>query len=163
MKQSTLFNDPAPVNYREQVEELLKKAALLCKEELRELGQKITCPTDLVDLCRTEIGFKTDKEAMMVFYTDARNKILHYEIVVEGTVNHVVIYVREIIKTALNKNASGIIIAHNHPSGECNPSAADIRLTENINKACQAIELQLLDHLVISRDEHLSFREENLI
>ena len=81
----------------------------------------------------------------------------------EGTVDHVPIYPREVVKRALELNASALILVHNHPSGDPTPSEADIAMTGQIDMAANALGLTLHDHLVIGRDRALSFRSEGLL
>lgn len=102
-------------------------------------------------------------EAFMVIYLDSRNKINEYEIINEGTVNKAVVYPRNVIKNALKHNATGIIIIHNHPSGESSPSANDIHLTELISQAASAMDIKLLDHIIVAGTESFSFAQESLL
>ena len=80
-----------------------------------------------------------------------------------GTVDHVPVYPREVVKRALELNASALILVHNHPSGDPTPSGADIEMTEQIRIAAEALGITLHDHLVIGRSRELSFRAEGLL
>ena len=80
-----------------------------------------------------------------------------------GTVDHVPVYPREVVKRALELNASAIILVHNHPSGDPTPSRADIDMTAQIEAAAKALGLVLHDHLIIGRERELSFRAEGLL
>lgn len=73
-----------------------------------------------------------------------------------GTISSVVVYPREIVREALKANAAALILAHNHPSGKAEPSHADRLITEQVVKACQLLEIRVLDHLVIGRGECVS-------
>ena len=89
------------------------------------------------------------KEVFTVIFLDSSHAIIDSVIVAEGTLNVNTVYPREIIKTALEYHAAALIIAHNHPSGSLQPSLQDIKLTKNLFMLCSAMQIQLLDHLII--------------
>ena len=95
-------------------------------------------------------------ECMFIVCLDARNKIICSEKIVEGTVNEATVYPRNIIRSALSNNASKVIIAHNHPGGTTTPSTDDLSLTTKIERALNAIDIQLCDHIIVSGDEYTS-------
>jgi len=80
-----------------------------------------------------------------------------------GTLDAASVYPREVIKTVLNANAAAVIIAHNHPSGNPEPSQADIALTQRLKESLQIVDVRLLDHLVIGGNSSVSFAERNLL
>lgn len=102
-----------------------------------------------------------DKEVIVAFYLDTRNKIISREIVSIGTLNTIVVHPREIFRTAIIRNACSIILAHNHPSGIVKPSNEDIEVTRKLKKAGVIIGIELLDHLIVSREDYYSFEDEN--
>ncbi|MCK5534730.1 DNA repair protein RadC [bacterium] len=106
---------------------------------------------------------KEKKELFKVFYLNNANKILEIEDIFCGTVDHIVIYPREIIKSALDRNATRLIFVHNHPSGNLKPSSCDIQITQELKNACHAVQIELLDHIIISRDGYYSFKANNLL
>ena len=81
----------------------------------------------------------------------------------QGTVDHVPVYPREVVKRALELNASAIILVHNQPSGDPTPSGADIDMTRQIDEAAQALGLTLHDHLIIGKSQELSFRADGYL
>ena len=89
------------------------------------------------------------KEILAVIFLDSSHAIIDSAVVAEGTLNINTVYPREIIKTALEYHAAALIIAHNHPSGSLQPSLQDIKLTKNLFLLCSAMQIQLLDHLII--------------
>ena len=119
-------------------------------------------PTDVINFAKAKIG-REKNEACFIIYLNTKNRLQAYEIINEGTINQVVIYPRNLIKTALEHNATGIIVIHNHPSGECDPSGADIRLTESIKKASTLMGIKLVDHIIITSNDYFSFLEEELL
>ncbi len=81
----------------------------------------------------------------------------------KGTVDHVPVYPREVVKRALELNASALILVHNHPSGDPTPSDADLSMTSAIQDAAQALGIVLHDHLIIGKSRELSFRAQGLL
>ena len=100
---------------------------------------------------------------MAIVYMDTKHHVIKCEVCNEGTVNQVVIYVREIAKQALLCNATAVIMAHNHPSGETTPSEADIRLTSRVSAGLGTLDMKLLDHIIIADAEYFSFTEEGIL
>jgi len=136
-------------------------AALYLKAKAREKKQ-VTCTTELIDFCRTVMGGKQDEE-FCVIYLDAQNQIIEFEPIQKGVVNQAVVYPRQVLERALKKKASAIILAHNHPSGHCRPSDADIRLTKTIQETARLLDILVHDHIIVGEDRFFSFREEGLI
>jgi DNA repair protein RadC len=104
-----------------------------------------------------------DTEQFRVLYLDRKNALVADEAQAQGTVDHVPVYPREVVKRALELNASALILVHNHPSGDPTPSDSDILMTRQIKVAAEALGLTLHDHLVIGRSRELSFRSEGLL
>ena len=95
-------------------------------------------------------------EVFKVVYLNEANFVLAIEDLFEGTVNRSAIYPREVIRRALELGASGMVFAHNHPSGSLEPSVDDIEVTKKLFKACEAVELRALDHLIITEQAYRS-------
>ena len=116
----------------------------------------------VVDYCVSRMGFE-GKEQFRVLLLDKKNALVHDQEVARGTVDHVPVYVREVLSLALERNASALILVHNHPSGDPTPSAADITMTREIRDAAQKLGITVHDHLVIGRGRHVSFRAQGLL
>ncbi len=116
----------------------------------------------VLDYCHTTMAHR-DTEQFRVLYLDRKNVLVADEAQAQGTVDHVPVYPREVVKRALELNASALILVHNHPSGDPTPSEADILMTQHIKTAAEALGLTLHDHLVIGRSRELSFRSEGLL
>jgi len=112
----------------------------------------------VVEYCRTVIGY-AGQERLMVIYLDIHGKYLRDSIEQSGTIGMVMINPRDIVEKALMYKASRIIIAHNHPSGSCAPSKADIEMTKSLKEALKTMNMALEDHIVISPQEYYSFKE----
>ncbi|HEY1844772.1 MAG TPA: DNA repair protein RadC [Buttiauxella sp.] len=104
-----------------------------------------------------------EREIFMVIFIDNQHQIIKYCPMFSGTLNHVEVHPREIVREAMKSNAAAVILAHNHPSGRAEPSKADRAITERIVKACLFMEIRVLDHLVIGRGEYVSFAERGWI
>ncbi|WP_299304922.1 DNA repair protein RadC [uncultured Litoreibacter sp.] len=116
----------------------------------------------LLDYCQTRMAH-LEVEEFRVLYLDRKNALIADEAQGRGTVGHVPVYPREIVKRALELNASAFILVHNHPSGDPTPSHEDIAMTKAVQEAGKALDLQLHDHLIIGRSQHTSFRADGLI
>ena len=116
----------------------------------------------VIDYCHTTMAHR-DTEQFRVLYLDRKNVLVADEAQAQGTVDHVPVYPREVVKRALELNASALILVHNHPSGDPTPSEADIVMTQQIKTAAEALGLTLHDHLVIGRSQEISFRSEGLL
>ncbi|OAT28644.1 RadC family protein [Proteus myxofaciens] len=100
-----------------------------------------------------------DREVFIVLFLDNQNQLIDFEEMFKGTINRVEVHPREIVRQSIKKNATSIILAHNHPSGISEPSLADKQLTEKIFSACQLVGVNVLDHLVIGHENCVSFAE----
>ncbi len=116
----------------------------------------------VLDYCHTAMAHR-DTEQFRVLYLDRKNVLVADEAQAQGTVDHVPVYPREVVKRALELNASALILVHNHPSGDPTPSDADSAMTDQIRIAAEALGLTLHDHLVIGRSKEISFRSEGLL
>jgi DNA repair protein RadC len=102
-------------------------------------------------------------EVFCCLFLDARHRLIRYEELFRGTIDGATVYPREVVKRALQCNASAVILGHNHPSGVAEPSEADRSITVKLAKALALVEIRLLDHLVVSRGGHVSLAERGLI
>ncbi len=116
----------------------------------------------LLDYCRTAMAYRTT-EQFRVLFLDRKNTLIADEEQQRGTVDHVPVYPREVVKRALELNASAMILVHNHPSGDPEPSDADIVMTRRIQEAAAALGIVVHDHLVIGAQSEFSFRANDLI
>lgn len=116
----------------------------------------------LLDYCHTTMAHR-QTEQFRILFLDRKNVLIADEDQARGTVDHVPVYPREVVKRTLELNASALILVHNHPSGDPTPSEADIAMTDQINAACQTMGITLHDHLIIGRSRELSFRAEGLL
>ncbi|MGQ8336291.1 JAB domain-containing protein [Sunxiuqinia sp. A32] len=103
------------------------------------------------------------KECFYALFLNRANKVLGYLLVSVGGISGTVIDIRTIFQTALKVNASSLVLAHNHPSGNPKPSDADLKITEKAKEAGKFMEIQVLDHLIMLSEGYLSFADEGMI
>ena len=129
----------------------------------RVLQKQVVSSWDaLLAYCQTAMAHQ-ETEQFRILFLDRKNVLIADEPQARGTVDHVPVYPREVVKRALELNASALILVHNHPSGDPTPSQADIAMTDQIRVAADALGIILHDHLVIGRSRELSFRAEGLL
>jgi DNA repair protein RadC len=104
--------------------------------------------------------YDLDHEEAWVIFLTACNKVISMEMLSKGTLTQTSIDSRTILRLALLHNASSIILCHNHPSGNEQPSRADIGLTDNLRKACKLIDILLIDHIIVGQNRYYSFAED---
>lgn len=106
---------------------------------------------------------RLDREHLWRVDIDTRSRVLGFEVVSIGTLSASLVHPREIMKGALLANAAGIILAHNHPSGDCSPSPEDRDATQRVRRACELMGVPLIDHIVIGGDKFYSFKGSGLL
>ena len=104
-----------------------------------------------------------DHEAFAALFLDTRHRVLAFEILARGTLDGASVYPREVVKRALAHGAAAVIFAHNHPSGNPEPSAADRRLTERLRDALALLDIRVLDHLVVGGGAPVSLAERGWV
>jgi DNA repair protein RadC len=102
-------------------------------------------------------------EVFSCLYLDTRHRMISYEALFRGTIDGAAVYPREIVKQALRLNAAAVILGHNHPSGDLEPSEADRNITIRVAKALALVDIRLLDHLIVGRAGHVSLAERGVI
>ena len=109
-----------------------------------------------------KLGHQT-REVFAVLYLNAQHELIEYVEEFLGTLTCTSVYPRELIKRALTLNASAIVLAHNHPSGKPEPSAADEALTRSVKRAMELVDVRTLDHIVVGGGRYVSFAERGLL
>lgn len=118
----------------------------------------ISQPSDVYELLRLEMA-ELEQEQLRTVNVDVRHQVLSMPLVYQGTVSGTTIRVAEVFRPAIISNASGLVVAHNHPSGDPTPSPNDVALTRQLRAAGQLLDIELLDHIIIGRDRFVSLRE----
>lgn len=126
--------------------------------KLVQTGKKIFSPKDVKDYFILNFGLY-EYEMFGVLYLNQQNQVIKFEEMFRGTLNETSVYPREIAKQTLIYNAVSVILVHNHPSGECKPSQQDILLTKKIEQILALIDVNILDHFIVSNHNYLSLKE----
>lgn len=100
------------------------------------------------------------REHLRGIYLDTHNRVIHDEVISIGTINTNIVHPREVLKAAIEYNAAAFILVHNHPSGVATPSASDIEVTEQLIKAGKIIGINLLDHIIVTKDGYASIQAD---
>jgi DNA repair protein RadC len=116
----------------------------------------------VLDYLRSAMAFEP-REQFRVLFLNKRNRLIADEVMQHGTVDHVPVYPREIMRRAIELGATALILAHNHPTGDSTPSHADIEMTKLVIESCKVIGIAVHDHVIIGRDNHVSFRAAGLM
>jgi DNA repair protein RadC len=133
----------------------LMRSDIMAKPALSSWGQ-------VVEYCRAAMGYEA-REQFRILFLDKKNRLIADELQQEGTVDHTPVYVREVLKRALELSATAIILVHNHPSGDPTPSRADIDMTKLIVDAARPLGVTVHDHIIVGREGHVSFKGLRLI
>lgn len=131
------------------------------REEIKDLPI-INNWKKLLDYLKASIG-SLNKENFRVIYMNKRYRLIAEGLQNFGTVDQTPIYVREIIRRALLIGSTSIVISHNHPSGDIQPSSSDMFLTRQLAEACKSIGIELIDHIIITFSSYFSFKENRLL
>jgi DNA repair protein RadC len=122
----------------------------------------LSSPQAVLDFARVKLA-GLPHEAFMIIFLNAKNKVLDYKVLQEGTVDRAVIYPRRMVEEALAHHAAGIILVHNHPSGDSEPSPEDKQLTRSLVETARTIDLRILDHIIVGKEGYCSFLESRLM
>jgi len=137
---------------------LLKENIEMEKERVKK--NAITSPSEIVKIIQSEIE-DYSKEHFFVISFDVRNRILGIDKTSKGTLSASLVHPRETFESAIRRHAAQIIVAHNHPSGDCEPSEDDVRITKRLYEAGKIMGIELLDHIVVTKDNFTSLKDKN--
>jgi DNA repair protein RadC len=149
----------------ESIDSLTQVAEIEIKYKNRKRG--VTKITKSIDAANTFRRIWYDdmevRERFYVMYLNRANNVMGIQELSSGGVSGTVVDSKLIFATALKMLASGIILAHNHPSDNLKPSAEDLRITETVKTGAKTLDIAVLDHIVLTRDEHYSFADESIL
>ena len=145
-----------------QLQAVLEMARRALREEIAT-GDVLSSPGAVRDYLRLTLGTLCH-EVFLVLLLDAQHRLIGVEELFRGTLTQTSVYPREVVKLALQRNAAAMILAHNHPSGLCEPSAADTVLTRTLKDALALVDVKVLDHFIVAGSARpLSFAERGLL
>jgi DNA repair protein RadC len=130
---------------------LIRAAALRLMRAQIMQRPALSSSSDVLNYLRAAQAYE-DREQFRVLFLDKKNRLVADEIQQQGTVDHTPVYVREVVKRALEHSATAIILVHNHPSGDPTPSRADIDMTKQIVAAAKPLGVAVHDHVIVGRD-----------
>jgi len=145
--------------YTEQ--SILDAAAKIMRDRINDKSV-FTSPNAVKEYFNFKLGAEP-REHFSVLFTDSQNRMITCETMFSGTLSQTSVWPREIVKRALELNASALILCHNHPSGTLEASQADIVLTKTIKTACTMLNIRILDHIIVSVSGSVSMAEQGLI
>jgi len=126
------------------------------------IKEKILSPEDVYSIVAQDMRY-LKKEVFRVVFLDTKNKVIDYEDISVGSLNASIVHPREVFNRAIKKSSAGIILIHNHPSGNSKPSDEDIKITKRLIKAGELLGINVLDHVIIGVGEYFSMKEEKMI
>lgn len=134
-----------------------------CRMKQKDLPDvKVTSPQNVVGLLMDEMQY-LKQECFKIIMLDTKNKVIKVEEITRGTLNSSLVHPREVFVKAIKQHAAAIILAHNHPSGDTQPSAEDKIITRRLVDAGELIGISVLDHIIIGRGTYISFKQEKLL
>lgn len=155
MSDTLLIQPPALTPTAQRI---IKRALNHLEKYLGEPGVTLTNTTAMRDWLRLKLSGQ-EREIFMVLHLDNQHRLIDYETVFLGSISHIEIQPREIVKSALRHNAAAVILVHNHPSGNADPSKADKLITKQLEQALSLVGVRTLDHLVVGHSDIVSFAE----
>ena len=143
--------------------ELIHAASCVMESSVVEKGETFTNPSAVSTFVRMKLGM-SQREVFAVMFLNNKHELIKYEEMFFGTVSECSVYPREIVKKALEYNCCAVVLAHNHPSGNIEPSQADRNITVKIKSALDTVGIRILDHLIVcSLVQYCSFAERGLL
>ncbi|HBB6760832.1 TPA: DNA repair protein RadC [Citrobacter amalonaticus] len=139
-------------------QQTVREALTLLECQLREPGTSFTASHAVRDWLRLQLA-SLEREEFTALFLDNQHRLIAYETLFTGTINHTQVHPREVVKAGLKHNCAAVIVAHCHPSGLAEPSQADRQVTTRIQQALDLVDIRLLDHLVVGGMEIVSFSE----
>ena len=138
------------------------EAARTVAEQRVQRGQSFSDPAKASQYFQDMLG-SLEREVFAAAYLDTRHRLIEYVELFQGTIDGAEVHPREVVKRALRCNAAAVILAHNHPSGTVEPSAADRAVTARLKQALALVDVRLLDHIVVGGGDGLSMAGRGLI
>lgn len=142
-------------------QEIIDQALTILKRETLSTSY-VDGPSTAKKLIQLELA-NLEHEVFGILHLTTQHQTIDFEILFRGTIDSSAVYPREVLKAVLSKNSAAVVIAHNHPSGHSEPSLADKSITRKLFEALALIDVPVLDHLIVTRDQIFSFKESGLL
>lgn len=157
--QLDIFYDQRSVNPSRDV---IQEALILLTNSMKTKPFSLTSCQAVKNYCRLNLATR-EHEIFGALFLDSQHRLIEFRELFRGTIDGCSVYVREVAKEALSLNAAAIIFTHNHPSGVCEPSQADIQITKKLQEALSVFDVRVLDHFIVSVEGVVSFAERGLM
>jgi DNA repair protein RadC len=141
---------------------VIAAAMAILDARLRATGLALHSLGDLKSLLRLHLA-ERDREVFAVMFFDAHHRLIAFEVLFEGTLTQTTVYPRELVRRALEHNAAAVVLSHNHPSGDAEPSRADEFLTQTIKTALALVDVCVLDHVIVAGADSVSLYELGML
>ncbi len=145
----------------EQQQAVINQALEIIENSLKIEGIQFTETTHVKNFVRLKIG-TLEHEVFAILFLNSQHQLIKFDVPFQGTINEAPVYPREVAKLALRNNAAAVIFAHNHPSGNVEPSDADLRITARLKAALELFDIKVIDHVITGHINTLSFAEKGL-
>lgn len=162
------INSEAPAPYSTEKfddDSIIERAIKLIQSKLKAPGMALTSPSLVREYLILHLA-QFEEEHFSMILLDTQHRVIGFENIFRGTIDTASVYPREVVKTVLAHNAAAVILAHNHPSGDPEPSSADVTLTRHLKESLALIDVRVLDHIIVggcSQTLTTSFAERGLI
>lgn len=157
MKYTNLAHTDNPTESR-----LIARALKCLETRLRYGSDQLNSSQNVFSYLRLNLAVEKSEVFAVLFLTN-QNRLLAFEKLFKGTINEAPVYPRVVVQKALELNAAGIILAHNHPSGNCEPSRMDREITQKLKEILKIIDVRVVDHVIVAQDKNFSFVENGLL
>lgn len=153
---------PKPARGRRLQDAVIAEALRILESRLQRPGGTFAAPSQVRDFLALHLA-PLEHEAFCVLFLDSQHALIAFERMFRGTLGQTSVYPREVVRRALALNAGAVILAHNHPSGQPEPSRADDLLTQSIKSALALVDVRVVDHFIVGGAQIVSFAERGLL
>lgn len=143
-------------------QDYIERALVILEARLQKTEYSITSPKDAHDYLVMRLA-QLEHESFRLMLLNNKHRVIDFLELFKGTIDGAAVYPREVIKATLAFNAAAVILVHNHPSGDCEPSTSDKHITNKLQEALKAIDVRVLDHVIVGGKDTYSFAEHGLI
>jgi DNA repair protein RadC len=166
MQEDNLFNEatapPEMVKVHFKKLEWKFKDSGISYDKVKGIHEKVTSPETLYNMFKSYFA-ELPNEHFMIIFLSSSNKVIGFDVISQGTLNASLVHPREVFRGAITANCANIVLAHNHPSGNPEPSNEDILITKKLIECGKILEINVFDHIIFSGSTYTSFIEKRII